>query len=110
MSNSKTPTVPYSLTRLYYVAEPLLIELLNRSNLTNEVKVHCKLGLKVIGIIYTGLSCNSGMSLLFNKKFDGFFSFFPKDYINNRELIPVDMIFTNLVLCAKANEVVNASW
>ena len=109
MENTKTPTVPYSVTRHFYAKEPLLIELLDRSNLTNEVKAHCKLCLNVIGIIYTGLSCNSGTCLLFNKKFDGFFSLFPKDYINNRELIPVDMIITHLVLCTKTNEIVNAA-
>ncbi|MDO5970899.1 hypothetical protein Q4Q35_13890 [Flavivirga aquimarina] len=110
MENAKTPTVPYTLTRLYFATEPILSELLDRSNLTNEVKVHCKLGLRVIGIIYTGLSCNSDTCLLFNKKFDGFFSFFPKDYFNNRELIPIDMIFNNLALSAKVNEIVNAGW
>ncbi|MEE9363118.1 MAG: hypothetical protein V3U92_11025 [Cellulophaga sp.] len=110
MENTKTSTVPYSLIRLYFASEPILSEFFNKSNLTNEVRTHCKLGLSVIGIIYTGLCCNSGTYLLFNKKFDGFFSFFPKDYINNRELIPIDMIFTNLVLCAQANEIVNAAW
>ena len=110
MNNTKNPTVPYSLTRPYFVTIEMLNVLLDKSNLTNEVKAHCKLGLKVVGIIYTDLSFNSGTSLLSKKEFDGFFSIFPKPYVNNRELIPVDTIITHLELCTKANDIANIGW
>ena len=109
MENEKTPTVPYSLTRSYLATIDVLIILLEKSNLTNEVKAHCKLGLIVVGVIYTDLSFNSGTSFLSKKEFDGFFSQFPKIYVNNRELIPIDMIIDNIQLCIKASKIVNAS-
>ena len=109
MSNSKTPAVPYSLIRPYFATIKMLNVLLDKSNLTNEVKAHCKLGLSAVGIIYTGLSCNSGMILLYQKEFDEFFSLFPKDYANNRGLTPVTMIITNLELCIEVNDIVNAT-
>ncbi|GAA3600030.1 hypothetical protein GCM10022396_16690 [Flavivirga amylovorans] len=41
--------------------------------------------------------------MLLNKEFDAFFALFPKDFFNNRALIPPIMIIENIEECIKNN-------
>ena len=107
MTKTKTNTLSHSFIRTHHGITSSMILLLDRSNLSNAVKKHCKLGLKVIGIIYTDLDYNTGTHLLLRKEFDTFFKSFPHAYFDNRALISVDTIITNIEYCITANDIVN---
>ena len=110
MKKTKTNTLSHSFIRSHYVIASSLMWLLDRSSITNSVKKHCKIGLKVIGIMYANLCYNTGTHLLSKQEFDGFFKLFPTAYFNNRELISVNMIIENIAWCIKTNDIVNVDW
>ncbi len=62
-----------------------LMLIINRTSLKDEAKKHCKLALKVIGIILADLKYDTGTHLLMKKEFDPFFASFPAEYYNKRE-------------------------
>ncbi|GAA3642516.1 hypothetical protein [Flavivirga jejuensis] len=84
--------------------------LINQASLKNDVKKHCRLGLKVIGIILTDLNYNTGTHLLMEKEFDLFFARFPAKYYNekkeNRKWICLYTVAKNIEACIKANAIV----
>ncbi|MDO5978699.1 hypothetical protein [Flavivirga spongiicola] len=105
MEKTETYTLPDSFILPHYALIATLIVLLDKSDLTDVVKEHCKTGLKVIGIIHADESYSSGTNLLSRKEFDGFFTLFPEIYFNNRALIPARMIIENIECCVKANDI-----
>ena len=109
MEKTETYTLPDRFILTHYGIIAKLILLLDKSELSNAVKKHCKMGLKIIGIICADESYNTGTNLLSKKEFDAFFALFPNDYFNNRALIPAHMIIENIELCVKTNKVANAS-
>lgn len=106
MTKSKPNTLSHNFILTHNLITSSLLVLLNKSDLTNDVKKHCKMGLKIIGIIYADLGYNTGTDLLSRKEFDPFYKVFPIAYFNNRELISGDMIANNIDLCITANEIV----
>ncbi len=83
--------------------------IINQTLLKEDVKIHCKLGLKVIGIILADLKYDTGTHLLMEKEFDRFFVSFPAEYYNqrkeNRTLICVYTVAKNIESCIKTNEI-----
>ncbi len=109
MEKTKAYTLPASFIKSHFNIIFSLLMFLNKSDLTNVVKKHCKTGLKVIGIIYDDLNYNTGTKPLSEKEFDAFFKSFPRSYFNHRELIPVNMIFKSLELSIKTNSIANVT-
>ncbi|MDO5978581.1 hypothetical protein [Flavivirga spongiicola] len=107
MEKTEAYTLPDSFILPHYALIATLMVLLDKSELKDTVKKHCKTGLKVIGIIHADDSYNMGTNLLSRKEFDGFFTLFPEIYFNNRALIPAHMIIENLECCVKANDIVH---
>ncbi len=101
----KTEVLPDSFILPLYGIIATLIVLIDKSELKNNVKTHCKTGLKVMGIIYADKSYNTGTHLLYQKEYDGFFTIFPIAYFNNRELISANTIVINIELCVKTNSI-----
>ncbi len=87
-----------------------LMLIINRTSLKDEAKKHCKLALKVIGIILADLKYDTGTHLLMKKEFDPFFASFPAEYYNkrkeNRKLVCVYTVAKNIESCIKANAIV----
>ena len=85
--------------------------LINQTSLKDEVKTHCKLALKVIGIILADLKYGTGTHLLMKKEFDSFFACFPAEYYNkskkNRKLICVYTVSKNIESCIETNAIVS---
>ncbi|GAA3599936.1 hypothetical protein Q4Q39_11760 [Flavivirga amylovorans] len=95
--------LPDSFILPHYAIIAVLMVLLDKSELNHAVKKHCKTGLRVIGIIHADEGYDTGTNLLLNKEFDAFFALFPKDFFNNRSLIPAIMIIENIEQCIKNN-------
>ncbi|WP_303316432.1 hypothetical protein Q4Q34_06395 [Flavivirga abyssicola] len=95
--------LPDSFILPHYALIATLMVLLDKSELNQTVKKHCKTGLRVVGIIHADKSYNTGTNLLLNKEFDGFFALFPTEFFNNRALIPAIMIIENIEQCIKNN-------
>ncbi|MEP1489173.1 MAG: hypothetical protein ABJK28_12160 [Algibacter sp.] len=85
--------------------------LINQTSLKENVKKHCKLGLKVFGILLADLKYHTGTHVLMEKEFDLFFARFPAKYYNekrdNRKWICVYTIAKHIESCIKANAIVN---
>ncbi|GAA3592105.1 hypothetical protein Q4Q39_05420 [Flavivirga amylovorans] len=85
--------------------------LINQTSLKDDVKKHCRLGLKVFGIILADLNYDTGTHLLMEKEFDLFFARFPAKYYNekreNRKWICVYTVAKNIESCIKANTIVS---
>ncbi len=64
----KTEVLPDSFILPLYGIIATLIVLIDKSELKNNVKTHCKTGLKVMGIIYAGKSYNTGTHLFIPKR------------------------------------------
>ena len=84
--------------------------LINQTSLKDDVKNHCRLGLKVFGIILADLNYDTGTHLLMQKEFDLFFAHFPAKYYNesieNRKWVCVYTVAKNIESCIIANEIV----
>ncbi len=106
MEKNKEAIEPHSFIMSQYDIITSLALLLDRSDLSNAVKEHCIMALKVIGIISTDLVYGTGTHLLSRKEFDRFFKSLPAAYFNNRELIPVVTLTKNIKGCIETNEVV----
>ncbi|MEP5341658.1 MAG: hypothetical protein ABJL44_04545 [Algibacter sp.] len=106
MTKIKANTLSHHFILTHNLITSSLLILLNKSDLTDDVKNHCKIGLKVIEIIYADLGYNTGTNLLSRKEFDSFYNAFPMAYFNNRELISVDMIANTIELCITTNKIV----
>lgn len=107
MKETKTYILPDSFILPHYGIIATMIVLLDKSELANAVKTHCKVGLKIIEIIHADARYSAGTNLLSKKTFDEFFKSFPAIYFNNRALIPANMIIENIELCIKANKVIH---
>ncbi len=87
-----------------------LVFLIHQEALKDDVKIHCKLGLKIVGIILADLKYNTGTHLLMNKAFDSFFASLSANYYNektnNRTWICIYTVAKNIEDCIKANEIV----
>ncbi|MDO5971998.1 hypothetical protein Q4Q35_19525 [Flavivirga aquimarina] len=87
--------------------------LINQTSLKDDVKKHCRLGLKVFGIILADLKYDTGTHLLMEKEFDLFFARFPAKYYNekreNRKWVCVYTVAKNIESCIRANAIVNTT-
>lgn len=109
MKKTKTYTFPDSfiLPRCAIIAALTL--LVDKSHLSNEVKKHCKMGLKVIEIIDANQDYNTRTNLLSKKEFEVFFALFPAVHFKNRELISTIIIINHIGLCIKTNTIENVT-
>ncbi len=105
MEKTETYVFPDSFILPHYALIAMLKVLLDKTELTNAVKKHCKTGLKIVGIISANTNYNTGTHLLLKEEFNAFFKSFPAIHFNNRELIPPTMIIENIEQCIKANKV-----
>ncbi len=105
MEKNKTPIEPHSFVLSQHDMITSMILLIDKSSLRNDVKEHCNIALRVMGIIYTDLAYNTGTHLLLRKEFDTFFKSFPTIYYNNRELMSVDLLTKNIKKSIETNEV-----
>ncbi len=105
MEKEETYTWPDSFVLPHFVIIAVLHVLLDKTELDNAVKKHCKTGLKVVGIAHTDWAYNTGLNLLYKKEYDSFFRLFPLIYFDHRELIPANMIIDNIEQSIKANKV-----
>lgn len=105
MLKTKVSTVPYPFILSHFDVVASLTLLLDRSDLSNDVKKHCHTAFKVVGIIYADTAYHTGTHLLSRKEFDDFFKLFPGPFFNNRGLIPVNMIVENIKTCIKTDKI-----
>ncbi len=108
MNRSKTEKLSHKFIITHHDITKSLVLLLDQSHLKTEVRTHCKVGLKMIEIIYTDLGYNTGKHFLFRREFDEFLKAFPLPFFDNRDLISVNLIAKNIVDCITANKIVNA--
>tara|TARA_R110002050_G_scaffold74772_4_gene160105 strand:+ start:2669 stop:3037 length:369 start_codon:yes stop_codon:yes gene_type:complete len=84
--------------------------LINQTSLKDDVKKHCRLGLRVIGIILADLKYDTGTHLLMKKEFDPFFASFPAEYYNkrkeNRKLVCIYTVAKNIESCIRNHSLV----
>ncbi|MDD7886736.1 hypothetical protein [Flavivirga sp. 57AJ16] len=85
--------------------------MINKTPINPEVKKHCRLGLKIIGIFLADLKYGTGTHLLTEKEFDPFFACLPVKYYSenreHREWVCIYTVAKHMESCIKANMVVN---
>ena len=93
----------------HYTLSNSLTLLINQTSLKDDVKNHCKLGLKVVGIILADLKYDTGTHLLMENEFDPFFACFPAEYYNkekeNRKLTCFYTVAKHIESCIETNEI-----
>tara|TARA_R110002049_G_scaffold93815_4_gene231576 strand:- start:44 stop:394 length:351 start_codon:yes stop_codon:yes gene_type:complete len=106
MEQGPSNSLPYLIVLTHYMLSASFAVLLENANLSHTAKTHCKLGLKVIGILYADLAYGSGLKRLYQKEFDSFFTFFPGEYFYHRDLISLEMVAKNVAQQITAQQTV----
>ncbi|AUP79783.1 hypothetical protein [Flavivirga eckloniae] len=109
MQDTETKIIPYNVLMSHYITLALLILIFDKSGFSDDLKEHCKTGVKVVGIIYADKAYGTGTKALSGKEYDAFFKLFPPAYFNNRGAIPPDMVIKNLKLSITTDDLIHMS-